>query len=187
MVTRLHSNWNRFAEAPKAYIKLAALSCCAAIRRQSKQPLIDDFSFYRASISRDLHFFGSKIVSGWVLDNYFLNNYSKSEESKDFLKVVVATTFVFLQYRMWRCKFRLTSLMKEQVVSKAICLTTKAVTFMSLLKNKSKKTQICVRLALEGFIMYALARRYAPRIDVYTAVPIAYNTSCHLRELYELY
>lgn len=184
---RLPSNWHRFTEAPLAYIKLAALSCCATIPRRSKQPLIDDFSFYRASISRDLHFFGSKIVSDWVLDNYFLNDLDKSEESKDFLKVAVATTFVFLQYRIWRCKFRLTSLMKQQVVSNTICLTTKAVTLIPPLKNKGKKTKICVRLALEGFIIYALARRYAPRIDVYTVVPIANNTINRLWELYKLY
>ena len=134
----LPSNWNQFSEAPKAYIQLAVLSSCAAIWRQSKQPLIADFSFYRASISRDLHFFGSKIVSDWVLDNYFLNDLDKSEESKDFLKVAVATTFVFLQYRMWRCKFRLTSLMKQQVVSNTICLTTKAVTLIPPFKNKGK-------------------------------------------------
>ena len=183
MVTRLNSNWNRFTEAPKAYIKLAALSCCATVTRQSKQPLIDDFTFYRASISRDLHFFGSKIVSDWVLDNYFLNDLDKSEESKDFLKVAVATTFVFLQYRMWRCKFRLTSLMKQQVVSKTILLASKTVTFMPYLKNSSENTKTCIRLALEGFIMYALARRYAPRIDVYTVVPIAHNTTTRLLEL----
>ena len=183
MIMRLSSNWHRCTEAPLAYIKLALLSGFAAYCRESKQPLIDDFSFYSASISHDLHFFGSKIVSDWVLDNHFLNDPGKPEEYKDFLKVAVATTFVFLQYRMWRCKFRLTSLMKEQVVSKTMFSMTKAVTLTPPLKNNGEKTKICIRLALEGFVMYALARRYAPRIDVYTVVPIAYNTTTRLWEL----
>lgn len=181
-------------------INRLGLACFAAYWRASWDPLKKDGTDLYNDFFKNINFFVFKEIIDRVIYPVDENKVKKGVPLEgvplegvplyECIKVIGAIALLALQYKAWNYFFRvnkpvyqvITSIMKEQVVNKAVSYAAFLFTEKTYLKNKSDRVKRTLPLTLNLMTIFMVAYYRGVVKNVYTVLPMLYHVCCFIKK-----